>query len=74
MIATTTGGMAHGMSARTRVRPWSRSPELSRSARPIAATSWSSVTETAQIMPMRNESQKNELSARRTKLSTPTNW
>lgn len=71
MIATTTGGIAHGTSASTRVSPCSRRPELSNSARPIAAASCSTVTPTVQIMPIRSESQNRLFSARRPKLSKP---
>ena len=71
MIATTTGGIAHGISASVRATPRNLMVVLSSRARPSAATNCRIVTDRVQITPIRNESQNRSLCSSLEKLSKP---
>ena len=71
MIATTTGGIAHGISARVRATPRNLRSVFSSSARPSAATNCRIVTDRVQITPIRNESQNRSFCRSLPKLPKP---
>jgi hypothetical protein len=74
MIATTTGGIAHGIRARVRATPRNLMFVFSNRARPRAATNWRIVTDRVQITPIRNESQNRPLCSSLEKFSKPTKF
>ncbi len=64
--------MAHGTSTSTRANARNRRSSLSSSASPSEARNCSTVTETAQIRPMRNDAQKSASASRSPKFASPT--